>query len=136
MRKGAAVKAAVGTMLKKVFVAAGTGTKIGSLTVEFAGKQAYVVTRRERLEDGSHVMSAAVRMPDFCDTAAVSDEDADRVVAIALHELGHAFFTESLVWDRYLSNYFQLDRKALHRAINAFEDPREERCLIDSGYDD
>ena len=122
MRKGTAIKQAISTTLMKTWVAA--GREPVNLTVRFAGTGASMMHEKSG--------GIIVNLPDFKDDHAYGDEHADRIVAMALHELGHAFFTDSPKWTNAVrENGGSHD---LHRCINAFEDVRMERALITSGY--
>ena len=122
MRKGTAIKQAIHTTLLKTWVAA--GRKPVHLTVRFAGVGASMMI-------GGYG-SIIVNLPDFKDDHAYGDEHADRIVAMAIHELGHAFFTDSAKWTAAV--VANGSDHGLHRCINAFEDVRMERAIITSGY--
>jgi hypothetical protein len=122
MRKGTAIKQAISTTLMKTWVA--SGREPINLTVRFAGTGASMMH-----ENSGGII---VNLPDFKDDHAYGDEHADRIVAMALHELGHAFFTDSVKWTSAVR--MNGSSHELHRCINAFEDVRMERALITSGY--
>ena len=52
-----------------------------------------------------------------------------RLVGYAVHELGHHWFTDNWEW-----TYAAGKNKWLHSLINGLEDPRIERCVIESGF--
>ena len=122
MRKGTAIKQAIQTTLMKTWVAA--GRQPVQLTVRFAGTGASMM-----VGGGGSIL---VNLPDFKDDHAYGDEHADRIVAMAIHELGHAFFTDNAKWTAAVVSYNGC--LTLHRCINAFEDVRMERAIIKSGY--
>ena len=132
MRKGFAVKAAISTVLEKSWAAAAHGgLRLAELDVRFSGTGASVV--KTHLHNG---IRAVINLPDFKDDVGYSDAVVDRFVAMALHELGHVWFTADAQWDAPLvaHSVFGIKPTLLHKCINAFEDVREERCVIDSGY--
>jgi hypothetical protein len=55
-----------------------------------------------------------------------------RLVGYVCHELGHHWFTESLVW--HIAVEKAGGDKFLHGLINGLEDPRIERAVIGSGF--
>jgi hypothetical protein len=128
MRKGSEVKQAVTVTLQKTWAAARVKINLDELIVRFAGTGA-CMTKQAGHRGGLKVM---VSLPDIADNAALSDSQVDEIVAMALHELGHAFFTDAGVWDKAVQRY--AGDPLLHRCINAFEDVRMERAVIDSGY--
>jgi len=131
MRKGHAVKAAVATVLRKSWAAARVSIKLHDLEVRFSGTGASVVKTPTYLG-----IRAVINLPDFADDVGYSDEVVDRMVAMALHELAHCFFTVDSEWDAVLTHNMVngVRPPLLHKCINAFDDVRIERKLIDSGY--
>lgn len=123
MRNGNAIKAAIKTTLQMTWAAAKQTRRLDNLVVRFAGTGASMTRNNHDI---------SVNLPDFLGSKAYSDAHADRIVAMALHEIGHGFFTIDAAWDDVV---FANDRDPLlHRCINAFEDVRMERALIDSGF--
>lgn len=120
MRKGTAIKAAVETTLRKTW--ANFGHEQINFSIRFAGHGACM----SKLHN-----AVSVTLPDFKDDHLYSDEHADKIVAMALHELGHALFTDQDAWDKCVRD--EKSDPLLHRCINAFEDVREEREIIKSG---
>jgi len=132
MRKGFAVKAAISTVLEKSWAAAAhDGIRLAGLDVRFSGTGASVI--KTVFYDG---IRAVINLPDFKDNIGYSDEVVNRFVAMALHELGHVWFTSNEEWDAPLIAHSVggIKPALLHKCINAFEDVREERAVIDSGY--
>jgi hypothetical protein len=128
MRTGQRIKEAIGTTLRMTWKAAQTGMDLRNLTVTFSGEGACMSKTNPTF--GS--VDVLVNLPDFRDDKAYSDDHADRIVAMALHEIGHGFFTDSNAWnDVVMANGSD---PLLHRCINAFEDVRMEHALIASGY--
>ena len=123
MRNGNAIKAAIKTTLQMTWAAAKQTRRLDTLIVRFAGTGASMTRNNHDI---------SVNLPDFLGSKAYSDAHADRIVAMALHEIGHGFFTVDAAWDDVVCAN---DRDPLlHRCINAFEDVRMERALIDSGF--
>jgi hypothetical protein len=132
MRKGFAVKAAISTVLEKSWAAAAHGgLRLAELDVRFSGTGASVV--KTNIYNG---IRAVINLPDFKDDVGYSDAVVNRFVAMALHELGHVWFTIDEEWDAPLivNSRGGIKPALLHKCINAFEDVREERAVIDSGY--
>jgi len=129
MRTGTAIKAAVEITLAKTWAAAKTGRTLGKLVVRFSGEGAY--TKGEEYKGN---LSVLINLPDFKDDKVYSNDHADRIVAYALHELGHQFFTDMPLWTRAVESVPFPQQRTLHRCINAFEDVREEALLVTSGY--
>ena len=131
MRKGFAIKVAIDTTLRKTWAAAGvTGIPLGNLKTTFQGQGACV---RETGVDQKGRKNVWVNLPDFLDAHAYADDHADRIVAYALHELGHVLFTVRLPWDRAVQRAPLVVQERLSRCINVFEDVRMERQVITSG---
>ena len=121
MRKGNAIKAAIETTLRKTW--ANFGREPAHFAIRFAGHGACMTKHRGQL---------SITLPDFKDDHVYSDEHADKIVAMALHELGHGLFTDADLWDDFVKSQSSSDA-LLHRCVNAFEDVREEREIINSG---
>ena len=133
MRKGSAVKAAVATVLQKTWSAAKVSGKLSDLTVTFSGQAAYM----SKVHNSSMGLSIRVVLPDLDDNRLYSDKEVNRIVAMALHELAHGYFTDDRAWESVLDSNLDCNREkqhGLHRCINAMEDVRIERQLIDSGF--
>jgi hypothetical protein len=107
-------------------VTANAGVLFESLQVVWNGKGAGI--RFERYEGK---VDATVILPSIDDLKEVSNQTFNNLIAFALHEgLGHAVFTDNEPWDsaRDLHGAF------LGNLINGLEDPRIERCAIESGF--
>jgi hypothetical protein len=124
MRKGTAIKAAIETTLRKTW--SNFGRAPAHFAIRFAGHGACMSAAGNQL---------TITLPDFKDDHLYHDDHADKIVAMALHELGHGLFTDSELWDDFVRSQSKgrTDR-LLHRCINAFEDVREEREIIKSGH--
>jgi hypothetical protein len=53
----------------------------------------------------------------------------NNLIGYALHELGHAWYTDNKPWDRARAEHGAF----VGALINGLEDPRIERCVIESG---
>lgn len=73
------------------------------------------------------VVDATFRFPNVDDNVEMPRKSLPKFIAMALHELGHAWFTENTPWDAHRDN------PTLCRLINGLEDPRIEQAVIDSG---
>lgn len=131
MRTGAAVKTAIAVTLKKTWEAARQqGMPLFELHLSFAGTGARM-SKRDRCGVKA-LLDVFIQLPDFDDKRIYNATVIDRMVAMALHELGHAWFTDDNQWNYAMeTNGGSME---LHRCINAFEDVRQERKIIDSGY--
>jgi hypothetical protein len=121
---GLNVKRGVAATMERV--TANAGVLFSSLQVVWNGKGAGI--RFERYEGK---VDATVILPSIDDLKEVSNQTFNNLIAFALHEgLGHAVFTDNEPWDsaRDLHGAF------LGNLINGLEDPRIERCAIESGF--
>jgi hypothetical protein len=121
---GLNVKRGVAATMERV--TANAGVLFSSLQVVWNGKGAGI--RFERYEGK---VDATVILPSIDDLKEVSNQTFNNLIAFALHEgLGHAVFTDNGPWDsaRDLHGAF------LGNLINGLEDPRIERCAIESGF--
>lgn len=122
---GTQVKQGVASTLERVFQA--SGQKIERLEVFWSGKTAGIVFKRTT---ANNLHSAKIFFPSIDDMATISRRVFNNTVGYALHELGHAWFTDNEPWD---------DAREKHGSyvgslINGLEDPRIEQCVINSGY--
>ena len=72
-------------------------------------------------------LSATFTFPNVDDNAVIPQKTLPKFIGMALHELGHAWFTDNTPWDKHRDN------PTLCRIINGLEDPRIERKVIESG---
>jgi len=76
---------------------------------------------------GTRILDATFRFPNVDDNGQIPRKALPKFVAMALHELGHAWHTDNEPWDVHRGN------PVLCRLINGLEDPRIEKKVIDSG---
>jgi hypothetical protein len=119
---GTNVKRGVATTLERVFNA--SGSRIGKLEVLWSGKTAGIIFDR-----GYYATDVKVIFPSIDDKADIPMTTFNNMIGYALHELGHAWYTENRPWDRARAEYGSF----VSSLINGLEDPRIERCVIDSG---
>ena len=119
---GTNVKRGVATTLERVFNA--SGSRIGKLEVLWSGKTAGIIFDR-----GYYATDVKVIFPSIDDKADIPMTTFNNMIGYALHELGHAWYTENRPWDRARAEYGSF----VSTLINGLEDPRIERCVIDSG---
>jgi hypothetical protein len=75
---------------------------------------------------GTRIVDATFRFPNVDDNGQIPRKTMPKFVAMALHELGHAWHTDNAPWDVHRGN------PVLCRLINGLEDPRIEKKVIDS----
>jgi hypothetical protein len=121
--RGHQVKRGVTSTLERVFQA--SGQRISKLQVYWTGKTAGINFTRST---GS--IEAKVIFPAIDDMGEVSRPVFNNLIGFAIHELGHAWFTENEPWDRAR----EADGEYLSALINGLEDVRIEQRVIDSGY--
>jgi hypothetical protein len=120
---GIDIKRGVASTLERVFTS--SGNQFDKLEVLWGGKTAGISFERE---DGK--LNAKVIFPNIDETKHVSHDTFNNLIGYALHELGHAWYTENAPWDgsrRIYGDY-------IGKLINGLEDPRIEQCVIDSGH--
>ena len=121
---GLNVKRGVAATMERV--TANAGVLFSSLQVVWNGKGAGI--RFERYEGK---VDATVILPSIDDLKEVSNQTFNNLIAFALHEgLGHAVFTDNEPWDEARDRHGAF----LGNLINGLEDPRIERCAIESGF--
>jgi hypothetical protein len=118
---GSDFKRGVSTTLERVFNA--SDWTFSELTIQWCGKGASISFS----EIGPRVLLARFMFPNIDDNAVIPKKTLPKFIGMALHELGHAWFTDNTPWDAHKNN------PTLCRLINGLEDPRIERMVIESG---
>jgi hypothetical protein len=125
MYLGTQVKRGVASTLERVFQA--SGQNINKLEVLWSGKSAGIVFKRA---NRTVLSSVKVIFPSIDDMATISRKVFNNTLGYALHELGHAWFTDNAPWDDARDRHGSY----VSSLINGLEDPRIEQCVIKSGY--
>jgi hypothetical protein len=118
---GSDFKRGVATTLERVFHA--SKWKFDALRIQWCGTGAAI----QFTDWGSNHLSATFMFPNVDDNAVMPTKALPKFIGMALHELGHAWFTDNTPWDAHKKN------PTLCRLINGLEDPRIERKVIESG---
>lgn len=118
---GSDFKRGVTTTLERVFNA--SDWTFSELTFQWCGKGASVYFN----EVGPRTLLARFTFPNIDDNKVIPKKTLPKFIGMALHELGHAWFTDNTPWDKHKVN------PTLCRLINGLEDPRIERMVIESG---
>ena len=119
---GVNVKRGVATTLERVFNA--SGNQFDKLEVLWTGRTAGIIFER-----GHSSCNAKVIFPSVDETSQIPEHTFNNLIGYALHELGHAWFTDNRAWDRARDKH----GKFVSNLINGLEDPRIERKVIESG---
>ena len=118
---GSDFKRGVATTLERVFNA--SNWTFSELTFQWCGKGASIYFN----EVGPRTLLARFTFPNVDDNKVIPKKTLPKFIGMALHELGHAWFTNNGPWDKHRDN------PTLCRLINGLEDPRIERMVIESG---
>jgi hypothetical protein len=119
---GLNVKRGVETTLERVFN--NGGERFDNLEINWTGTTAGIIFKRS----GTYT-SARVIFPAIDETANIENGKFNNLIGYALHELGHAWFTDSAPWDNARTKHGHF----VNGLINGLEDPRIEQAVIDSG---
>ena len=119
---GVNVKRGVATTLERVFNA--SGNQFDKLEVLWTGRTAGIIFDR-----GISYCNAKVIFPSIDETSQIPEHTFNNLIGYALHELGHAWFTDNRAWDKARDKH----GKFVSNLINGLEDPRIERKVIESG---
>ena len=119
---GLNVKRGVATTLERVHKAA--GFEFGKLEVLWSGTTAGIIFERTDVR-----CDVKLVFPSINELADIPQEMFNNLIGYALHELGHAWYTENRPWDLARKNKGDF----VSKLINGLEDPRIERLVIESG---
>jgi hypothetical protein len=119
---GINVKRGVATTLERVFNA--SGSQFDKLEVLWTGRTAGIIFERS-----INACNAKVIFPSIDETSQIPEHTFNNLIGYALHELGHAWYTDNRAWDRARNKH----GKFVSNLINGLEDPRIERKVIESG---
>ena len=117
MKRG--VEASVERILKS------TGREFDKLTFNWSGKTAAV-----SFSKCGGLITARIIFPNLDDNKQIPDSVHHDLVGYAVHELGHIWFTDNDPWSAARSTHGAF----VGSLINGLEDPRIERCVIQSGH--
>lgn len=121
---GIHAKRGIATTLERVFKS--TGSTFNKLDILWTGKTAGIIFNRY----GEGVLDAKLIFPAIDETVEISNSKFNNMIGYALHELGHAWFTDNRSWDKARQDHGAF----VSNLINGLEDPRIERKVIESGY--
>ena len=110
---GVNVKRGVATTLERVFNA--SGERMGELEVLWSGKTAGIIFDRR-----NGYTNAKVIFPAIDEKSDVPHTTFNNLIGYALHELGHAWYTDNKPWDRARAEHGAF----VGALINGLEDPR------------
>ena len=116
-------KRGVESTLERVFKNA--GGQFDTLEFLWSGSTAGIVFERI-----GATVNAKILFPSINEASEISRAKFNNLIGYALHELGHAWFTDNEPWDDARRNYGGF----VANLINGLEDPRIERKVIESGY--
>lgn len=122
MLLGIDVKRGVASTLERVFNR--TGDRFNKLEILWSGKTAGIIFKRNPFG-----VDAKVLFPNIDETKRIPHDVFNNLIGYALHELGHAWFTNNTPWD----NARQKHGHFVSNLINGLEDPRIEKLVIESG---
>jgi hypothetical protein len=116
-------KRGVESTVERVF--GSTGNTFSKLQVLWTGSTAGIIFKR-----GYNGIDAKIIFPAIDEGAEMKRSTFNNLIGYAIHELGHAWFTDNAPWDKARHEYGQF----VGNLINGLEDPRIERKVIESGY--
>ena len=120
---GINVKRGVTTTLERVFNA--SGNRVGELEVLWSGKTAGII-----FSHNYNMTDVKVIFPSIDEKSDIPQSTFNNMIAYAMHELGHAWFTTNRPWDIARERYGSF----VSALINGLEDPRIERKVVESNY--
>ena len=116
-------KRGVESTVERVFNS--TGNAFSKLQVLWTGSTAGIMFKRSSIG-----VDAKIVFPAIDEDAEMKRSTFNNLIGYAIHELGHAWFTDNQPWDQARNDYGQF----VGNLINGLEDPRIERKVIESGY--
>jgi hypothetical protein len=116
-------KRGVESTVERVF--GSTGNEFSQLQVLWTGSTAGIIFKRI-----GKTVDAKIVFPSIDEGAEMKRSTFNNLIGYAIHELGHAWFTENKPWDQARHEHGQF----VGNLINGLEDPRIERKVIESGY--
>jgi hypothetical protein len=116
-------KRGVESTVERVF--GSTGNEFSRLHVLWTGSTAGIIFKRV-----GKVVDAKIVFPSIDEGKEMKRSTFNNLIGYAIHELGHAWFTENKPWDTARHEHGQF----VGNLINGLEDPRIERKVIESGY--
>jgi hypothetical protein len=116
-------KRGVESTVERVF--GSTGNEFSRLHVLWTGSTAGIIFKRV-----GKVVDAKIVFPSIDEGREMKRSTFNNLIGYAIHELGHAWFTENKPWDQARNEHGQF----VGNLINGLEDPRIERKVIESGY--
>jgi hypothetical protein len=116
-------KRGVESTVERVFNS--TGNAFSKLQVLWTGSTAGIMFKRSITG-----LDAKIIFPAIDEGSEMKRSTFNNLIGYAIHELGHAWFTDNQPWDQARNDYGQF----VGNLINGLEDPRIERKVIESGY--
>jgi len=116
-------KRGVESTVERVF--GSTGNEFSRLHVLWTGSTAGIIFKRV-----GKVVDAKIVFPSIDEGKEMKRSTFNNLIGYAIHELGHAWFTDNKPWDQARNEHGQF----VGNLINGLEDPRIERKVIESGY--
>jgi hypothetical protein len=116
-------KRGVESTVERVFQS--TGNEFSRLEVLWTGRTAGIIFKRNSIG-----VNAKIVFPSVDEGADIPRSTFNNLIGYAMHELGHAWFTDNDSWDSARHTYGDF----VGNLINGLEDPRIERKVIESGY--
>tara|TARA_A100000172_G_scaffold20805_2_gene11832 strand:+ start:913 stop:2094 length:1182 start_codon:yes stop_codon:yes gene_type:complete len=102
---------------------ANAGLKVETVRVDFHGDTASTSWNIKTNAEGERVIRTKITFPYLPANAVLSRYEADVFSGFAAHEMGHNLYTDVEVWKEACA-------EGLSHLVNCFEDPRQERELI------